>query len=136
MGGIEQRAIQWVASGDTGASSMTIYRHMLGLPHDGGFGVSEPSDGGDLGRCLRLLRLIPEWRPRMHEMAKLSHAWAALVPHWDELSALLEAEIGTDLPCNAGAPKTYARINALTSAARAADGWITIGSGISIKVPA
>lgn len=136
MKSIEQRAMAWAASGDTGTSSMTIYRHMLGLPHDDSFGVSDPSDGGDLGRCLRLLRLIPEWRPRMAELAQLSNAWAALVPHWDELAALLESEIGADLPRFGSAPKTYDRIKELTSKARASDGWVTFGNGVSIKMSA
>ena len=47
-----------------------------------------PSDGDDLGRCLRLLDLIPEWKDRLKLMAGLSEYWHALVEHWDELAAL------------------------------------------------
>lgn len=130
---IEHRAMQWMAGGDTGASSLTIARHMTGMPHDTSFGIAEPADGGDLGRCLRLLRFIPEWRSRMSEMAALSHAWAALVPHWDEIDALLRSEIGDDLPLFGRAPKTYERIKALTADARKKDGWVTIGNGASVR---
>ena len=127
------RALEWAASDDTGASSLTIYRHMLGLSHKGAYGVVEPADGGDLGRCLRLLRLIPEWNERMPEMAELSNAWRALIPHWDELSDLLASEIGEDLSRRGTAPKTYARISEITAKARAADGWSTIGKGAAFR---
>lgn len=130
---IERRALEWFASGDTGTSSQTIANHMLGLKHAGPFGVSEPSDGGDLGRCLRLLAKIPEWEPRIVEMAALSHTWAALVPHWAELKALMVKEAGPDFDRNARAPETYKRIRSITSKARAADGWISFGNGASVK---
>lgn len=130
---IEMRALEWAASDDTGASSLTILRHMIGLSVTQGFGAFAPSDGGDLGRCLRLLRLVPEWEPRIPEMAALSNAWAALVPHWEELAALLASEIGDDLPRHKSAPKTYARMDEITMKARAADGWITGGKGAEFK---
>lgn len=77
---IEQRALEWFAGSDTGASSKTIANHMLGLEQEKPFGIAEPSDGDDLGRCLRLLAKIPEWEARIGEMEALSNTWAALVP--------------------------------------------------------
>ena len=132
---VEQRAMAWMAGSDTGASSKTIARHAMGLPHDDSFGVSEPSDGSDLGRCLRLLSLIPEWEPRIGELAALSNAWAALVPHWDELKALMVAETGPTFDRDKDTPKTNERIKAITSAARKADGWVSFGGipGVSIR---
>ena len=85
MSTIEQRAMAWMMGGDTGASSKTIARHMLGLPHTSPFGVSAPSDNWDLGRCLRLLALIPEWEERLPEMASFGAVWAALIERWAEL---------------------------------------------------
>lgn len=131
---IERRALKWFASGDTGTSSKSIANHMLGLPHDDVFGVSAPCDGGDLGRCLRLLALIPEWEPRISEMAALSHEWAALAPHWQELKALMEDETGPKFDRNARAPKTYERIRALTDDARQKDGWISFGKSMSVRM--
>jgi hypothetical protein len=130
---IERRALLWMASGDTGTSSMTLCRHMLALPHDGTFGVSEPSDGSDLGRCCRLLLIIPEWVPRIPEMASLSNAWAALAPHWTELTDLLASETGPQFDKYNRAPKTYARIRAITKMARDQDGWVSFGKGASVK---
>jgi len=57
---------------------------MMGVKSDGSY----PSDGGDLGRCLWLLELIPEWKPRLPEMGAVNAYWAALVANWDELAKL------------------------------------------------
>lgn len=84
---VEKRAMLWASGGDTGSSSLAIMRVMSGgTPEDGRY--SYPLDGGDLGRCLRLLAIIPEWRARLGEMAKIGPQWAALVKHWDELESL------------------------------------------------
>lgn len=65
---IEQRALYWAASDDTGVSSKTLLAHMTGNPKVGY--TSPPSDADDRGRCIRLLELIPEWIPRLSELAK------------------------------------------------------------------
>jgi hypothetical protein len=78
------RANAWIAGRDTGASSKALWAVMMGVKSDGSY----PSDGGDLGRCLRLLEAVPEWKPRLKEMAAVNGYWAALVAHWDELAAL------------------------------------------------
>ena len=65
---VEQRALFWALSGDTGTSSEAIARHMTGNPQYRYAGP--PSDASDRGRCIRLLELIPEWLPRLNEMRK------------------------------------------------------------------
>lgn len=130
---VEQRALEWFASGDTGTSSETIARHMLGMEHKGQFGISEPADGGDLGRCLRLLAKIPEWEPRIAELAPLSNTWAALVPHWAELKALMIQEAGPEFAKYTPTPLTYKRIKQLTDEPRKADGWVSLGKGASFR---
>jgi hypothetical protein len=82
-GTIPERASAWITGHDTGASSKAIWAVMMGreLPR-----YAYPSDDDDLGRCLRLLDAIPEWKPRLREMERVSPYWAALVQHWDELS--------------------------------------------------
>lgn len=63
---VEQRALFWALSGDTGSSSEAIARHMTdGQQYRYG---GPPSDSSDRGRCIRLLELIPEWIPRLPEM--------------------------------------------------------------------
>lgn len=109
MGTIEQRAIQWIVSRDTGDSSKAIWAHMMGAQKPD-LGWPHPYDPDDLGRCLRLLRLIPEWKPRLPEMSKRSKAWAALVSHWDELAAMMNDEVGLDWEKGRSAPRTYERM--------------------------
>lgn len=65
---VEQRALFWALSGDTGISSKAIMAHMTGSPKTDSFGMMPPSDASDRGRCIRLLELIPEWLPRLDEM--------------------------------------------------------------------
>jgi hypothetical protein len=67
---IEQRALFWALSGDTGSSSEAIAAHMTHNPGNARFGMMPPSDGADRGRCIRLLELIPEWIDRLPEMAQ------------------------------------------------------------------
>jgi len=62
---IERRAIEWALGDDTGSSSEALCRFMLGISPSGGM---PPSDAGDRGRCIRLLKLIPEWIPRLKEL--------------------------------------------------------------------
>lgn len=118
---IERRALVWALGRDAGASSMAIMSFMLGLDEDRTY--SYPHDGGDLGRCLRLLDRIPEWKPRMVEMRKVSPQWAALVDHWDELVAKYAAKH----------PRLYERMQAILRPIEEKDENIVfLGEGISI----
>lgn len=82
-------ALNWFFSPDKGASSLTIFAHMLGMGplH----GSHCPHDAEDFGRCVRLLEQVPSWRDRLHEMAYVSPRWAALVSVWPELATLHRA---------------------------------------------
>jgi hypothetical protein len=72
-----QRLASWMTSGDTGVSSQSIAAHMTG-GNRGRWGWGHPHDPDDLGRCLRLLALFPEWAPRIGEMAARGVGWAGL----------------------------------------------------------
>jgi len=84
----------WIVGGDTGTSSETIWAVMMGVPRKRGADV--PYDPDDFGRCYRLLKLMPEWRPRLPEVAAAypRSAWGQLVDRWDEMTALYERVIG------------------------------------------
>lgn len=100
-----RKVMEWMTSDDTGISSKNIACHMVGISqYDPGFAPLDPSD---LGRCLRLLELFPEWKPRIGEMAQHGKEWEALIPHWDELSKMMEEEVGIDWSKGKFAPKTY-----------------------------
>ncbi|HZH10606.1 MAG TPA: hypothetical protein VEZ24_09560 [Microvirga sp.] len=106
MNSIMERAHKWIIGHDTGASSEAIWAHMMnaGEPRSGWF---YPLDPADLGRCLRLLELIPEWKPRLPEMAAHSKEWAALVSQWGHLAQSMADEVGIDWSKGDRAPKTY-----------------------------
>lgn len=104
-------AMAWLDSGDTGISSRTIWSVMMNRKPVGRWWDADvPHDPGDFGRCYRLLKVMPEWRTRLHEVALKYSDWGPLVQAWDELTALYEEE----LP-NGTAPKLYKRIQELRS---------------------
>lgn len=100
----------WLCGGDTGTSSLTIWRVMTGRPTPGGSRVGIPHDPSDFARCHGLLELLPAWRARMGEVAAQHPEWTALVEAWPELTALYLEELPTG-----SAPKLYERMQALTT---------------------
>lgn len=123
---VQQRAIDWIASGDTGLSSETIWSVMMGAQQVRGYRRGAyPLDPDDFGRCYRLLSRIPEWRPRLPEVAdRYPFVWCGLVESWDELTALYEEEVGTGHQRYAHfgkrAPRLYTRMREIEDAARQA----------------
>lgn len=105
---VEERAVAWIRDGRVGLSSRAIHDHMLGLKAKEGY--SWPRDPDDLNRCLLLLDLIPEWKPRMHEMAEHGVAWAGLAARWDEITQAFLDEFGLNWSKGSQlrATKTYA----------------------------
>lgn len=104
---IEQRAAKWLRDGQVGASSRSIHDHMLGLTPKRGY-YDHPHDPDDLNRCLLLLDLIPEWKPRMGEMAQHGRQWSALAISWESITEMFLREAGLDWEHHCKAPKTYA----------------------------
>lgn len=104
---VEQRAAAWMRDGEVGMSSRAIHDHMLGLTPKNGY-FDYPLDPDDLNRCIKLLELIPEWKPRMGEMACHGKDWAGLARHWEEISQCFLDEVGLDWCKGSRAPKTYA----------------------------
>lgn len=106
MTSIEARALKWAIGGDTGSSSKALCAHMSGNEPEDRF-RDYPSDPADLGRCLRLLGAIPEWKPRIPEMAAYGTGWAGLVKRWDEIAFSMAEEVGIHWERGREAPKTY-----------------------------
>lgn len=97
---IHHRAMAWILGSDKGISSETIWSVMMGAAMNR---PCHPWDPDDFGRCYRLLKLIPEWRGRLCEVAKKHPSWAGLIEKWGDLESLYEEEISQDR-----APKLYA----------------------------
>lgn len=103
---LSERIDTWIVGGDVGMSSKTIWMFMSGLSVDEDQ-ISHPYDPSDLGRCLRLLELIPEWKPRIIDLGSLSPSWSALAARWHELDASMRSEVGIDWEKAKSAPVTY-----------------------------
>jgi len=84
-----QAALAWITGRDTGRSSITIWAVMMGAvdPDGGSWSYTTPMDADDLGRCLRLLDRVPEWKPRLPEVAERFPAWGPIVREWSRLEA-------------------------------------------------
>lgn len=107
---VTARALAWVGGRHVGMSSKCIWRVMMGVDEsdvDAFDRGAYPLDPDDFSRCRRLLKLIPEWRARLPEMATQNAAWAALVERWDEIEASFVAEVGDEPTWGDMAPKTY-----------------------------
>jgi DNA-directed RNA polymerase subunit RPC12/RpoP len=104
--------VAWLANGDTGISSKTIWFTLMNRTAPIEFRPDVPHDPSDFGRCYRLLKVMPSWRSRLPEVAEKHKSWRPLVAAWDELTALYEQELPTGM-----APKLYARMRALIEGA-------------------
>lgn len=101
----EQTAvIQWIFGDDTGNSSMSLVASFLGVRQEL---VDAPFDPADLGRCLRLIRLVPGIRKHVDVLAERDENWSRLAPHWDKLAAMMEDEVGLDWEKAKKAHATY-----------------------------
>ena len=105
----------WLASDDTGLSSMCMARTLAplagldGVPGAGvGYGAQHPIDPDDFGRCFRLLEAVPALRKHLSHMATVSTAWARLTDVWAAREALYREEAPKKT-----APKLYARMKQL-----------------------
>jgi len=63
------KALQWLATGDSGRSSETICFYLLGVDY---LYLTHPYDRADFGRCYRLLEFIPDFRLRLDELRAIS----------------------------------------------------------------
>lgn len=114
MSDLAARIVTWMSSCDAGISSKAICAHMAtGILSDR---FSYPRDPADLGRCLRLLNLFPEWLPRMGEMAQYGAGWAGLARRWEEVSVSMADEVGIDWSKGRSAPRTYELMQAAIAA--------------------
>ena len=104
------RGFAWLDGPDTGLSSRTICRVMMGHPLRYG---STPRDPADLGRCIRLLDRFPAWRDRLGEVAARYPEWRGLVEQWPALEESYRRELPTG-----DAPETYALMKAIEEASR------------------
>jgi hypothetical protein len=104
---------EWLASWDTGMSSLEIFHFMTGGIYGAVRGARAiPRDPADFGRCYRLLKAFPHWRERLVDMGLNVPGWADLAIAWPTLEALFEEESPSG-QC----PKLFAALNEINHAA-------------------
>lgn len=101
---------RWLLGRDTGISSKTIFGVMTGLKYES---ASYPRDLDDLARCMRLLLVFSEWRPRLQEVADSYPEWGPLIREWDLLVTLYNSSLTTDYS------RCYDKMRELIAEARA-----------------
>lgn len=83
--------VAWLGCDDVGLSSKYMASVLQGNPG----AYAYPHDPGDFGRCLGLLRAVPDLREKLPQMADTGPEWKALVEHWAELEDLWNEESPT-----------------------------------------
>lgn len=107
-GQLSPNAIMWLAIGNRGLSSETLFSLATGVDLTQDDGYNHPHDPSDLGRCRQLLERCPELVGNLPRVAAAGPEWAALIPRWDELCALMDEESPEWREGKGKAPKTYA----------------------------
>lgn len=90
-----ERAMWWIANGETGSSSKTMWNCLLGNKD---FPVNHPYDPDDFKRCYKLLEAVPEWKDKRYliRMKPLSKAWSNLIDNWNTLTEMYEENMRTN----------------------------------------
>ncbi len=83
----------WLLYGERGVSSEVIFKTISGKPLDKR--NSHPRDPDDFRRCYLLLEAIPEWKPLLYKLSRLSDVWEKLVTNWDKLTEMLLEQMKT-----------------------------------------
>lgn len=98
---------QWLASGQRGISSNTIFTFLTGINALDNSRHSHPHDPDDLKRCRLLLEQCPQLKNIFDDMKKVSKEWGFLVSDWDELCKTMDEEAPDWRNGKGSAPKTY-----------------------------
>lgn len=85
-------AARWLAHGDRGISSETIFTVLTGLSLLDEDEMFHPIDGEDFRRCCLLLDGCPELAARFDTMRPISPEWNALVRAWYSIFSVMAEE--------------------------------------------
>ena len=94
----EEKAEFWLANGERGVSSETMFEVLAYRRILGGLPGCHPCDPDDFRRCYLLLKTVPEWKHQLNRLRTLSPVWSKLVDNWDKLTELLEDQLKNHKP--------------------------------------
>lgn len=120
--GRDPALMRWLATGARGSSSNALVAFLADMPNevDAFDRKAHPLDPDDLNRCRKLLEQVPSLQTPFRERAgKISAVWGLLVPAWDELCSMMDAEAPEWREGRGSAPKTFKRMDELIVAAGA-----------------
>ena len=103
MSDIRSAVLEWLFTGQVGASSKVMAAAACGFPCS----RSYPSDPDDLNRCLLLLEKVLAIRERFPAISELSDVWAKLIDRWEVIERSFLDEAGLNWTKSNRAPKTY-----------------------------
>ena len=78
---VNKEHLQWLASADTGISSKTMLSAITGVPTNR---CDIPYDISDVGRCVRMLRVLPVLRPQISKVIDAHIEWMPFIDCWKE----------------------------------------------------
>ena len=84
---------EWIIEGEVGTSSKTIWAVMMGVvkeKRECNWDYDTPKDPDDFKRCWKLIMSIPEWRPRLPEVAAIFSKWIPFIREWNKLETMLK----------------------------------------------
>lgn len=110
-------AMLWLANGQRGVSSNTIFTMLTGINALGDWHLDHPYDPADLKRCRLLLEQCPELQDKFENMATVSETWKLLVKDWDSLCTTMDEECPEWRNGKGVAPKTYAMMKSILNRA-------------------
>ena len=92
---IQEKANWWIANGEHGMSSKTMWSCFMGQTD---FRVNYPHDPDDFSRCYKLLQAVPEWKSKefLSMLKPLCFQWSNLIDKWDELTEMYELNVKND----------------------------------------
>lgn len=124
--------LKWLCGDDTGQSSKALAVAAMGTVTPQAR-TRYPSDGSDFGRCHRLIEQCPGARAGLDKLqAEGGPYWAALVPRWDEITAVYVAEITRGR--GRGDQSTYDLMTSILRPIEATDrGVVRMSDGVSIR---
>ncbi len=91
--GLSDAAARWLASGERGISSNSIFTYLTGVNALGDWTQGYPLDPSDFRRCRLLLDQVPELAEQFPRMANASKTWARLVRDWDAICKAMDKEL-------------------------------------------
>lgn len=92
---LSDKAIQWLAIGEHGRSSVAMFNHLTGVSPRGmneSDAAAHPLDPDDFRRCRLLIEQVPELLTQISMMSSISQVWAALVGQWAEICEAMDQE--------------------------------------------